>query len=171
MDDEPESRPRLGSLAQSARSKNLKSARWILIVVGLLNLGFNLFIFFMIPNLAVQQVEEERKKLAPGMVLDPARLEQEKQTFIRTNQLNAGGFIALGAALIVLGIAVYQIPVAATVLGLILYIGGSIITVAMTGDASMLWRGILIRILIIIGLFKAVQSAIAYEREKKAGAV
>ena len=70
-----------------------------------------------------------------------------------------------------LGLAVYKIPVVATVLGLILYIGANIVFVVLTGNPLVLAQGIVVKILIIIGLFKAVQSAVAYQREQQAGSV
>jgi hypothetical protein len=36
------------------------------------------------------------------------------------------------------------------------------------GDGSVFVRGWLIRLLVIVGLFKAIQAALAYEKEKKA---
>lgn len=155
----------LGSLAQSARSKNLSTARWVLIIVGVLTCGVNLLMLVNVANEADRAIEAERVKAGPGAFIDPVKGKEVKETIIRFGQLLYGGSIVLGLVFIGLGLAVYQIPVAATVLGLILYIGGNLAFAAL--DPSNLARGLIVKIIIIVALVKAVQAAVAYERERR----
>jgi hypothetical protein len=53
--------------------------------------------------------------------------------------------------------------VPATALGLILYVGAFAIFAAM--DPASIAQGIIIKIIIIVGLVKALQSALAYQKE------
>jgi hypothetical protein len=165
-DPQPRPVPGLGSLAQSARTKNLNSARWILIAIGVLTLGLNLFMFFNVTSEADKFIEGERKNLAPGTVIDPVKAAEAKETIINYGRLIYGGGAALGLVFIVLGIVVYQVPVVATVLGLVLYIGGNLAFAALEPES--LARGIIIKVIVIVGLFKAIQTAVAYERERRA---
>jgi hypothetical protein len=155
MSDESDDRKSdgLGSLAQSARQSSLKQARVILILVGVLTLAVNLVLFLNIEN----EVQDLRRQ-HPGIVIP--------QDAIQTARLIYGGTAALGGVFIVLGIAVYAAPVVCTVIGLVLYLGGFAVFAVL--DPENIHRGIIIKILIIVGLIKAVQAAAAYEREAKA---
>ena len=64
-----------------------------------------------------------------------------------------------------LGVYVKKFPVPATITGLVLYLGANAVFGLM--DPTTLARGLIIKIFIIIGLFKAVQAAIAYQRESE----
>jgi hypothetical protein len=81
-------------------------------------------------------------------------------------KLVAGGAAALGVIFIVLGVLVYKFPVPCTVAGLILYIVSTLGFAAL--DPTTLVRGIILKIIIVVGLFKSVQSALAYQAEMKA---
>ena len=74
--------------------------------------------------------------------------------------------IALGVIFIVMGLLVKQYPVPLTIAGLALYVGSALVFAAL--DPMTLLQGIIIKIFIVIGLVKAVQAALAYERERKA---
>ena len=143
----------LGSLAQSARQTSLRQARIILIIVGILTLGVNLFMLSNIDN-EIAQVKREN----PGAIID--------ESLIRTVRLIYGATAALGGIFILLGIFVYAAPVACTVTGLVLYLGGIAVFAAL--EPQSLVRGLIIKILIIVGLVKSVQAAAAYQREVKA---
>ena len=81
-------REKLGSLAQAARSKNLKQVRGILLAIGILTIVVNAIQFFM----AEQLIDAELKKR--GIVqVNP----QEKQEVIGKIHLLAGGLMAVGA--------------------------------------------------------------------------
>ncbi len=156
----------LGSLAQSARRTSLKQARIILIIIGVFTLGLNLVLFFNAENEVRQALEQEKQKAGPGVVFDPIKLKEAEEQILNVVKLVYGGTAALGVVFIVLGIAVYAAPVPCTVTGLVLYVAG--IAVFAVIDPTNLVRGLIVKILIIVGLVKAVQAAVAYERERKA---
>jgi hypothetical protein len=171
-DDEDE--PRLGKLAQQARSKELKQARGILIVVGVLTVLFNAIDFAMVRSAFQDAVQKEiNKRGGPGMVvIDRAQLQREEDRVVLLGRAIDGGFIALGVVFIVLGVVVYRFPVPATVAGLVLYLAGTLITVALLlalnpGALAAMSIGFLIRIVFIVAFIKAVQAAIAYEKAQR----
>ncbi len=155
MSDEPN----LGNLAQAARGNQLSSARWTMIVVGLLTLAVNGFSFAT----AEKAIDDEIAKVRQaGDQVDMS----VRNDYVRMIQIVAGGAAALGVVFIALGVMVYKFPVPCTVAGLVLYILSTLGFAAL--DPTTLVRGIIIKILIVVGLFKSVQSALAYQAEKKA---
>ena len=104
----------LGSLAQSARGNQLKSARWIMIFVGVLTIAINGFAFATTDGTLDREVAELQ---AQGYEIDKAELAN----LSFSNKLLTGGFAATGVLFILLGILVYQFPVPCTVTGLVLY--------------------------------------------------
>lgn len=161
------------NLAQEARKKQLRTARWILIVVGILQLIAGLFFVFNARGLVKAQFERELAPMrAQGAIVDEQKLKELEDSATNTTQLlNLGGVLG-GISLFSLGLLVYRFPVACTVTGLLLYIGMfavfAFITFMSNGDGSVFVKGWLIRLLIIAALFKAIQAALAYEKEKKA---
>lgn len=149
----------LGSLTQSARTGQLKTARGILIAIGVLTVVVNgIFLF-----LAEEQVNTEVRKLQQqGLQVDMAAVQQ---AVLLTRIVN-GSAAALGVVFIILGLIVYRAPVMATVTGLVLYVGATAAFGLM--DPATLLSGVIIKIIIVVGLFKAVQAAFAYQREQRA---
>jgi hypothetical protein len=156
----------LGSLAQSARQTSLKQARGILIVIGLLTLVLNGIFFANAENEVRQVIDAEKAKLGPGMVVDPAKAKEAEQKLLQMCRLVYGGTAFLGLVFVVLGIAVYKAPVACTVTGLVLYVAGNAVFAAI--EPLLLIQGIIVKIIIVVALVKAVQAALAYEREARA---
>jgi hypothetical protein len=157
----------LGSLAQSARSKNLKNARWILIIIGVLTIIVNGLMLMNVEHEAEDAIKAETKRLGPGMVVDQEKAREFKETVIRFGYLIYGGTAALGVVFVLLGLVVNAIPVPATVLGLVLYLGANIALFALNSDdPAILARGAILKIITVVALIRAVQSAIAYQREK-----
>jgi hypothetical protein len=76
--------------------------------------------------------------------------------------------VLIGIVFIVCGALVYTYPVPATITSLVLYVGAAAVYAVI--DPSTLARGWIIKLLIVIGLFKAVQAALAYESERKQSA-
>ena len=146
----------LGSLAQSARGNQLKSARWIMIFVGVLTIAINGFAFATTDGTLDREVAELQ---AQGYEIDDAELAN----LIFSNKLITGGFAATGVLFILLGILVYQFPVPCTVTGLVLYIGA--IGLGALLNPLSLAQGIIVKVLIIMGLVKSVKSAFAYTNE------
>jgi hypothetical protein len=163
----------LGSLSQAARKKSLKSARRILIVIGILSLLANGVMFMLAEKMVDDQIEKERKQLGPGMVFDQQKIKEIRDSQIKIQKLVSGGFVAVSIIFIMLGIMVYKAPVVCTVLGLVLYLAGWFIPIVLLflGDekedaSKALLSGIIIKIIIIVALIKAIQSAIAYQNEE-----
>lgn len=154
----------LGSLSQSARSKELKTARGILLFIGVLTVAVNGFFFSQIEKQIEEQFNNELAELhRQGMVVDDAEVQQLKQSAILIAQAILGGAVALGVVFIVFGIMVNKFPVPITVTSLVLYIGATAIFGLI--DPTTLLRGIIIKIIIVVALFKSVQAALAYQKE------
>ncbi len=155
----------LGSLAQASRTRQLKVARWILIVVGILHV---LFYGFMYSN-AEEEVETvfKQQMRAEGLVVtDQALFDSEKAKAVKTVRLIYAVVVALAVGMVICGLLVYKAPVPATMTGLIIYVG--MVAAFVYFDASNLYKGIIIKVLVIVALVKAVQAAIAYHREAAA---
>lgn len=156
----------LGSLAQSARSKKLKQARVILIVIGVLNIAGNLvFMLALLPSFVKGELDKEiQKAKAQHMVVDQAKVKEVEALMMRYGYLGSVVGIGLGVVFVILGLIVKQYPVPATLLGLVLYIG-TIIILALT-DLQTISQGIILKVIFIACLLKALQAAIAYEKER-----
>jgi hypothetical protein len=147
----------LGSLAQSARGKELKSARGILIVIGILTIAVNVYMFFNAEN----EVQAELAKAGAGAAVQPGL----KETVLALVRLIYGGTALLGMAFVVCGLLVTKFPVPATLIALVLYLGGAAVFALLNPAA--LASGLIIKIIIIVALVKAVQAAFAYQKETR----
>lgn len=148
----------LGSLAQSARGKELSQAKGILIAVGLMTLAFNGFMIYNVPN--------EVAEVARTNNVQPGQLEGFTRFVSGFAYAIYGGAAALGFVFIGLGMFVKKYPVPLTILGLVLYIG-SALGFALLNPMS-LAQGAIIKIFIVIGLIRAVRAALAYRAETRA---
>ncbi len=156
----------LGSLAQSARQTSLKQARTILIVIGVLQLLGALFLYVNAEREARDVIEAEKRKAGPGMVFDPAKVKEAEEELVRVARLIYLGVVGVGVVFIILGIAVPKAPVACTVTGLVLFV--ALNAVAAIADPINLVRGIILKVIFLVCLVKAIQAAVAYEREIRA---
>lgn len=155
----------LGSLAQSARGKQLKTARTIMIVVGVLTIVISGIVLAIIPSQVKKEIDAEVSKIkAQGMVIDQAEVKAAEQQEVRARYLVTGVGLALGVVFVILGLLVYQYPVPATLLGLVLYVADYVIFGLM--NPQMLYQGIIVKIIIVACLVKALQAAIAYEKQR-----
>ena len=155
----------LGSLAQAARSKQLRTARIILIVVGGLTLAINGFLLARAPDMARGVIDHQvSKAYSRGLSVDEAEVAKARARLLAVLRTVHGGFTGLGALFVLFGIAIYTKPVPITIASLVLYIGAHAI-VGFVAPASLV-RGLLVKIIIVVSLFKSIQSAIAYERER-----
>lgn len=136
--------PKLGSLAQNARQKHLKSARNCLFVVAALQIVGGIILLALLMN---QPIPEEMKTM-----------------------VYVSFAVVFGAAVVflVLGLLVPKYPVPATVIALILFI--TLHAIDAMADPTSLLRGWLLKIIVVVILVKAVQAAIAYENERKSEA-
>ncbi|MBN1395338.1 MAG: hypothetical protein JW959_09970 [Pirellulales bacterium] len=153
----------LGSLAQSAHRKQLKVARGILLAVGIIVVLMHLFLIANTNNEVDAVVKTEINALhARGMQEDTTSVEEFRTRVTRICYVLYGGMAALGVIYVILGLMVYKFPVPATVLGLVLYIGSTAILGYL--NPLSLAGGWLWKILIVVGLAKSIQAAIAYQK-------
>ena len=169
--DEPSAKgelPRLGSLAQSAREKELKVARRILLIIGILTAGFNGLLLATVRDQAKQALDAEVRKLPPGQVADPVRLQQAEDRLVTYNSLFFGALTALGVLFVVFGIIIKMYPVQVTITSLVLYILVNVVVVILEPETlAPNMFAVFVKIAIVAALAKAVQAAIAYDRERR----
>ncbi|MEN6459227.1 MAG: hypothetical protein ABFC63_09880 [Thermoguttaceae bacterium] len=155
--------PRLGSLAQSARKKQLKTARIILIIVGILTVAGNGLMLGNVNNEVDRTIQKQVDALrAQGQQADGASVAEFRDRNIRYCRIIYGSALVFGVVFIALGIAVYTYPVPCTVLALVLYVGAAAIYGFLSPET--LKNGMLVKIVIIIALAKSVQAAVAYRK-------
>jgi hypothetical protein len=138
--------------------KQLKSARMILIFIGVVTVAMNAFFYTQAEDMVNNEI---RNLQMQGFVIE-GDVNQIRDQAVKRARLIHGGMVGLGVVFILLGVAVKSFPVPATVLGLVLYLGGTAVFAAIN-PASLL-QGIIIKIFFIVCLFKAVHSAIGYQR-------
>jgi hypothetical protein len=160
---------RLGNLAQAARGKAIRNARGIMLFIGIASMLVNGFFFVSAASDVQSELDKEIGKLGPNFVVDPVKLAGVKAQAVRTTHLITFGGIFLGAIFVGCGVLVERHPVPITVAALALYLGGNAIF-AVINPAS-LGAGMIMKIFIVIALFKAVQAAIAYQKELATTAV
>jgi len=161
------SEPKLGSLAQSARTNQLRSARTAMYFIGGLTILANLFVTFAAASMVESQLAAEVDQLQKqGLELDMGQLDEIKAGAIRSTQLVAVGFMGVGIIFCILGGYIYKYPVPCTVLALVLYLAGAAISAMI--DPATVASGLVIKIIIIVVLAKAIQSALAYRRQELA---
>jgi hypothetical protein len=161
----------LGNLAQSARKKHINEARGGLIVVGLI-----IVIFYGIGLASLRTTIHSNLQTAvakqPGMDIDQAKLQEIEDGLVRSGTVESVLFIGAGAAIFVLGLLTTKYPVPCTLLGLVVYVAITayyLINLFSSGEADTVGlqiRGMVYRVIMIVALVKAVQSAIAYQREE-----
>ena len=156
----------LGGLAQSARSKEIKGARTTLMVIGVLTLLVQAVLFAGSRKEVDQEIEKQIRSLPAGQVADPVMVEEFRSEILGAVRLIYGGGVVLGILFIVLGFLAPTYPVPATAGGLVLYIGSTAVFGYL--DPSSLARGLIIKVIIVTGLFKAMQAAIAHQKEANA---
>jgi hypothetical protein len=165
-----ESLGELGSLAQSARTKHLKTARGILFFCGITTVLLNIVFVVGAKSIVESEFEKELKPLrAQGMEIDEAKLAELREQAVRTVQLANGIAVLIGVVFIVCGVLVYQYPVPATVISLVLFLGSAAVYGYL--DPTTLQRGWWLKIIFAICLFKAVQAAVAFESERKTASI
>jgi hypothetical protein len=160
-----EDRPKLGSLAQAARHKQLNQVRAILIVIGALTLALNLFLYFNARNEVNEAVKKQIGNQGPFV-----RVDQEKvEALIRTVSILYLSLAGIGALYILFGIIVHSYPVPVTVLALVIYLGVHAVLLVWVGPAAMgIGFGWIIKLAIVAALIGAVRTAIVYQQERSA---
>lgn len=143
----------LKSLGQEARKSSLNKARWIMIILGVLMLAFNIWGVFYIE-------QEVQAAVRRGMMVNQSIVQQLKIiTYVS---------IGIGVLFIVMGILVHQFPVPFTIAALVLYLLGQLVMLIYNPEAFggnvIAWA---IRVAIVAGLWQSIQAAIAYEKERR----
>lgn len=160
------------SLATSARSQELKKARGILWFIGIITILFQGFLFANARNELDKVMNDELRKNGASLVQIQALPADQREAFDKEYtsafgkiRLIYGAGIALGVIFILCALSVDRKPVAATVTGLVLYLGGIAATAAI--DPGTIAQGIIVKILIIGGLISSVKTALAVEKERR----
>jgi energy-coupling factor transporter transmembrane protein EcfT len=156
--DESGRRPRLGSLTQAVRSKQLKTARTILFFVG----GYFILLILYFWLTFDKQAEEAAKQEG----IPPWQIAEYKDAVKQGFYVVTGVFAALSILYFVLGALAKRHPVGVSITGLVVFLAWWAIMAAL--DRRNIYMGLLIKIIVIVGLAKAIQAAIAYRREQEA---
>jgi hypothetical protein len=156
----------LGSLAQSARGKHLKTARRIMIVIGVLMAIGQTVMFFIESGTIKDEIQKEiRHRGLTGRVTQE-EIQEAEQAGWRILLFIHGATALLGVVFIVLGFMVEKSPVAITATALVLFIGKEVIF-ALFSPINIV-SGLIVKIIFIVALVKALQAAIAFQREQRA---
>lgn len=132
--------------------KRLGGARWALVIVGVLTIGVNVFLFIN----ATQEID--------NLVQGQEELAVDAATAVTVVRVIYGAAIFSGLVFIVLGMLVYRFPIMCPLVGLLMYVGLNGLYGLL--DPATLARGAILKIIIIIVLFKAVQSGFEVRRER-----
>jgi predicted RND superfamily exporter protein len=156
--------------------KSLNQARGTLIAIGVLTIlvnGFQLIGLRDAVNAEINKAiqAQQAKARAQGMqwVVDPAKLDEARDAGMRVAYLIMYSVIGLGVLFVIFGLVVKSYPVPITITSLVLYLGATAIFAYLSPETLM--AGIFIKVIIIIGLAKAIQAAIAYESERRVAAI
>jgi hypothetical protein len=150
--------PKLGSLAQAARSKQLKVARIILAFIGVITLAFAIYQIAAAPQIARNAIQAEMQKRGPLIV--------DVEAVVRNIRLLGIINIVLGVLYLVFAVIVYLFPVAVTIVALVLYVGINVTNAVI--DPHTIYQGLILKVVFIVCLAKAIQAAIAYQKERAA---
>jgi hypothetical protein len=151
------------SLAQAVRSKDLKQARNILLVIGILTVLANGFFTFRAKAEVDKEIDKQiAQARAKGLQVHQDKVQLVRESALRITYLVQGGGVILGVIFIVLGFMVKSYPVPATILGLVLYLAGSAIFAYI--DPMSLMQGIIFKVIVVVSLFSGVKSALGYQR-------
>jgi hypothetical protein len=148
-------------------TKELKSARTLLILVGVIQLLFGAYAFYTVRDQFDEAVRAQVAQQGPGYEVDQKAADQA----FDDNKALVYGLTAvpvgLGVLFLILSVFVFRFPIGVTLTGLIVFV------LAHLGDAlvdpSSLLKGIILKVVFITGLWKAYQSArtaTALEKER-----
>jgi hypothetical protein len=144
--------------------KQLRTARIILFVIGVLTVGVTIVQLTLLKDEAKKLVQKEIAKQGPGFIPDPVKVREAEEQLVRLATLLGAVQIALGIIFIVFGFIVYLFPVPVTIISLVLYVGSYLAFGLLNPET--LAMGIVIKIFIVIAMVKAIQAAIAYQKTK-----
>jgi hypothetical protein len=142
---------------QSIWTKELKSARTVLIVVGVIQLLFGAFMFSRVRDNYYNAVKKEVAKQGPEFVFDKELADQhfdtQKTLIYAMNAIP----IAFGVFLFVMAALVFKFPVGVTLTSLIAFV--LIHAADVVVDPPSLVKGLIMKIVFVVVLWKAFKSA------------
>ena len=157
--------PKLGSLAQSARVKELNTARNILIAIGILTIIVSGIQLATVRDQVHKAVQADLAK--QGVVGFPPQVQQFEENAVLISYAILGISVALGVLFFVFGLLVKTFPVPITIISLVLYVASALVSVVINPALLQFGVAILVRVIIVIALAKAIQSAFVYQKEKR----
>jgi predicted RND superfamily exporter protein len=113
-----------------------------------------------------KQVQELQLR---GMGVDRAKLQEIEDHAVQIGHLLDCGFLAVGALFIVFAFIIKQYPVPITIISLVLYLACAGVMAYL--NPATLAAGAVVKIIIIVALAKSIQSARAYEAERRSDAM
>ena len=138
-------------------TKELKSARNILIVVGIIQLLFGAFYISQARKTFDEQVAAEVKGMGADYTVDKEKLdvawEEQKSLWLGLCAVPVG----LGVFFLVMAALVYRMPVGVTLTSLIVFVVAHLADAAF--DPSSLLKGLILKIIFLSVLWKAWKSA------------
>jgi hypothetical protein len=154
----------LGSLAQQAREKEIRQAKWALVAAGVILLISGLF--EMVTARAQVQAEIEKQVQQVGGWANVRRAEVARAIDDAVSYVYVlDGLLGIvGVLFIVLGMWVRMYPLPITIVGLSLFLLINLGLVLV--DPLNLMRGFIVKIIIIAALIRAIKAASAYEKER-----
>jgi len=165
-----------GSLAQQSRGKDLKTASGILWFVGILTLLVNGYMFVnaqkeydKLLNTELGRQGSSLSDIRRRPAEEIAEFEAAYDQGLRLTRVIAGVTAFLGLVFIGCALMVKRKPVAATVTGLVLYVGA--LAAQLAFEPSSLPKGLIVKVFIIVGLVSAMRAALAFERNERIAAV
>jgi len=159
-------RKKLGSLAQAARAKHLKTLRIVLVLVGLLYVGFSIFMLATLKEQVNRIIQAEVAKGGAGFRPDPVAVREAEEYLIRINTLMQAGQLALGVLYLVFAFLVGAYPLPIAIISLVLFVAANAIFIVI--EPSNIYRGLILKAIVLIAMVKALQAALAYQKERAA---
>jgi hypothetical protein len=139
--------------------KHLSGARWMFVIIGLIWIAMYGYQFSQAEK-EVQQLFKQDRDMA-GL-----QGEERAEAVATVLLITRGIYVALGSVgllFILLGIFVYQYPRFCTVTGMVVYL--LTIGLALLLNPQSILSGIVVKILVIVGLYRSIQGAYAYHEE------
>jgi F0F1-type ATP synthase membrane subunit c/vacuolar-type H+-ATPase subunit K len=160
--DDDSDPPKLKSLAQSARGNQLKQVRGTLLAIGILTILLNGWQLFLVPGMVRAEIAKHG-----GIAPNAPEMQAAEAVAMIIGFAFPGSLVLLGLVFIVLALLVRSHPVPITITALVLFIIPAVVCGIMNLGSG--WIGLTIaNIFCIIALAKAVRTAFAYERERRA---
>jgi len=166
----------LGSLKQHARGKNLRAAR-IALVLACIIMSLQATVNYTTGDRQIEEfvtkVRQEVKKKGIFATVNEKKVQELKDMLRRVINIFSFGMFGFAAIFLMMALLVYRFPLFCTVGGLVLYIGYHLIIgylISRENDSFDVMTVMLawwpIKIIIILGLIKGIQTAVAYQRER-----